>query len=261
MDYSKFAKPDTGRKAPVWYTPEMWKLLAEAILLERDSKALNLEISLVQLANQAQKNQLKHLLGDDFGISEWPVRNFTANVQLRQVITIIHQITELEREKALNNQQKITDLEEQLKRTKEEQARDISLLSQLHVDVQTLTDKNVVLEKQATELKERRPPLSEYPAKEVAQAHFENQARQFIQMQELLIDAAIGKEMLQKATDQLEISSNQIEGNNDLMAKIMPTLSDVRTALALRVAVVQNAITPSTPTPHVDRIAHHHKKR
>jgi DNA anti-recombination protein RmuC len=258
MDYSKFAKPDTGRKAPVWYTPEMWKLLAEAILLERDSKAENLEISLVQLANQAQKNQLKHLLGEDYGRAEWPVRNFTANVQLKQVATLIFQATQ----DLLLTAAACDSKEQLLKEEKQKQTDDLALISQLRGEIQRLTDQITTLEQQAKELKERRPPLSEYPAKEIAQAHFENQARQFIQMQELLMDAAIGKEMLQKATDQLEISSNQIEGNNDLMAKIMPTLSEVRTALALRVAVVQNAITPSAPPiPRVDRMAHHHKKR
>jgi hypothetical protein len=79
----------------VRYTEPEWELLAQAMFAELAAGHVHLGLSIVQLANQAQKNQPKVLLGDSYdpsGQVAWDARNFTAVVQLMPAMRYMHKI-------------------------------------------------------------------------------------------------------------------------------------------------------------------------
>lgn len=84
QDSVKGVKP---KRTVVRYSEEEWRLLGQAMWLEWSSPSVSMSTTIVQLANLAQKNQLKFLLGSDVesGV-QWPVRRFTAVVQLQPAV-------------------------------------------------------------------------------------------------------------------------------------------------------------------------------
>lgn len=87
------AAAHTGpKRTKVRYTEPMWELLAQAMVAELLADSRNLGLNIIHLANQAQKNQTKVLLGEDYGNPSvsWPTRHFTAIVQLLTVQRLMH---------------------------------------------------------------------------------------------------------------------------------------------------------------------------
>jgi hypothetical protein len=195
------------------YSDPEWELIARAMLAEMLADPSNIGLSVVQLANQAQRNQLKILLGDSYdphGSVKWSSRNFTAVAQVLPAIRHLHKI--------LHSLHETSDLFKVSSDENGTQAKRITFL-----------------EGEVARLKERRPSFEDFsPEDIIAEAAF-IQAQQADRLEK----AAAGlKTEIAKVGELVSDSKKQISG-------------DVKTLLDVAVESLSAAIKETRPKPVV----------
>lgn len=85
---------DSNEAHRIFYSDAEWDLLAEATLRELVADETTWCTGLFHVVNAAQKNQLKFLLGADYGKPnvQWPERKFTGYVQLSKLVPRLHSL-------------------------------------------------------------------------------------------------------------------------------------------------------------------------